>query len=1617
MNHIYQLIWSKSRHMYVVVSEIARRNGKAKIGGGTAKKGAAALLAVSALILGGVSVSAENITRDQNGNITINDYNGWRYQTNQSGKTITVTKELSTWDAGMTLAGTDAITIDGQVSVGHDDGEENAPKQTWWGTTDLSSKGTITVNGQIQSAYWGDVSKTNAEKDGNGETVLRGSTLMMTAVNDGKSGQIDAKENPVYAVGESTITLDADQVMGVNRVKSEKGSKITITDRNTSDLTFNSLSAVKGHLDISGNSITVNSAPSIFDSDIKLHAKNDIDIESAFVTGHNNTTSSEPYSPNYFYDYAYQKWMGTTSLSSDEGSVKIEGGSIQSYGKDSTFSISAKKDVTIAGDMTAVNDAGMTDKSGKKTAAGITVNGGNKVDIGGSIRANGKSDIVINAGVLNVAGVVDSQASGVGTQGPSHVTITADDAHINNTLNIEGGSEIAIHGKNVTIAQDTNDPLNLANNTHLLIDSTGNIVIGKEGNGGKAINAQSSTFNIGSSTSNVTINGGINDTFGNYDSNKYEHLSTIDGKTITINRLDERASVIQNSDVRIGSLKDNSVVTINYMSLEQHTSNVTIDGKTITLTGTPQYDGYAVDSGTESTTNIGSDGTETVSITGKVKSYGDSHVYIKGDTITLDRGNRTAVETDASASIYVGDEKTKNTTIHGTLNNQAGNKDRDGNPAKGIHVDGQTITIDQPRSDSWGSSSSTGVALAATNGPIAVGSKVTKTANITGNLIGFAGNITVKGNEINIIGSEQNQYAAVTAAGMAQGGNLTLGDDNTESANITGNLFANGKQVVVNADTIHMTGNKDKQVHLDNNKGERLDPSYALISYTGATIGRENATAIDIEGNVLARNKESEVKILGGSDHLTITGSDTEYAVTTYGGKIQVGSANTGKTTISKGGVNGLGGEVDVYGNDITVTGNDVKFNNNSPTIYKTEQKMAVYAQGAAINIGTDSTEKALLTGNVMANGGAINVLGKNITVNGDSSDYAVYEQGAPIQIGSETTANAEVNGGLQGNGSTVDVLGENVTLTQGAQDNAAHSIGANITVGIDGKTKADVTGKLYAEGGEVNVLGKELTLKPGKTDDLAYAEKGGKVTIGSASSTKTVMEGYLSTDERSQVEAWLNTNASVYTGTLDDKQILNDDAGVTLHLNDGGTWKETGHSTISNVLGKGGVIDTTNGNLTDSIVMGTFVGSGTTWKTDVDGSNNNRGDLLTAAKHSGTTKVDVRPTSSAMDGAEGKVLAISAEEEGSYVGDNVEGNLFWDKWDMASRPYEAGDETTFAEELKAAGIDDPKSVAAYWYLKYGGHLDPKTHPTTGVQTGYSADSLIYNTWRTENDKLLQRMGELRHGGSGQAGLWARIKGNEIHRDGIFGFKNKYNVYELGYDRVNRDDESGKKFTGFTFRYIDGDSRFEKGTGSNNAYGAAFYMTNMRPAGHYLDFIVRYDYFKTDYDVYNSYGNKIHGDPDANGLSASLEYGRKKQIDTKGWYVEPQTQLTMGYLHMKDYTTSDGVHMEGDNVKSAVWRGGFNLGREFHMNDGRKGNAYLKANWYHEFGGALGMDMSANGESIHLGEVQNDTWFEYGIGATFQLDAGTHIYFDYERGVGSDYKKDWTWDFGVRFEY
>ena len=94
---------------------------------------------------------------------------------------------------------------------------------------------------------------------------------------------------------------------------------------------------------------------------------------------------------------------------------------------------------------------------------------------------------------------------------------------------------------------------------------------------------------------------------------------------------------------------------------------------------------------------------------------------------------------------------------------------------------------------------------------------------------------------------------------------------------------------------------------------------------------------------------------------------------------------------------------------------------------------------------------------------------------------------------------------------------------------------------------------------------------------------------------------------------------------------------------------------------------------------------------------------------------------------------------------------------------------------------------------------------------------------------------------------------------------------------------------------------------------------------------------------------------------------------------------------------------------------GFNLGKDIDA----KTNIYIKGNWLHEFGGSYKATLydRTGGDHVTIEQSYNDTWFEYGVGAAIQTGKNNHIYFDLERSVGGDFKKDWNWNVGARWTF
>ena len=94
-------------------------------------------------------------------------------------------------------------------------------------------------------------------------------------------------------------------------------------------------------------------------------------------------------------------------------------------------------------------------------------------------------------------------------------------------------------------------------------------------------------------------------------------------------------------------------------------------------------------------------------------------------------------------------------------------------------------------------------------------------------------------------------------------------------------------------------------------------------------------------------------------------------------------------------------------------------------------------------------------------------------------------------------------------------------------------------------------------------------------------------------------------------------------------------------------------------------------------------------------------------------------------------------------------------------------------------------------------------------------------TWRAENNDVMKRLGDLRVDPGAEDGLWVKFGGGKTSYDqDNTDFSNKFKTYQLGYDKPIGTD--GWRL-GAALSYLDGDSSYEKGNGSNSAKSMSLY--------------------------------------------------------------------------------------------------------------------------------------------------------------------------------------------------
>lgn len=829
------------------------------------------------------------------------------------------------------------------------------------------------------------------------------------------------------------------------------------------------------------------------------------------------------------------------------------------------------------------------------------------------------------------------------------------------------------------------------------------------------------------------------------------------------------------------------------------------------------------------------------------------------------------------------------------------------------------------------------------------GLTVSPNVSSTGNAIYLSGNVDVDFELGN--GSEMNLESSSGALNVNPNSKLTIngvnsnlyfGNKEWDEYNDAATIYMDkGSKLEINAGNLTTSGGAETNLKL-------FDNAQAKINLTGNFTSDAGGTAIAMQND--CRNSDTSLSIQAAN--ITLGTTDLETARRQAGlyllayeenGDNKLSVDLHAKDTLK---ISGFAKGIQTFGNAL--------INLRGKTIIISAESDS---QGKGLSLNSwDAAKPSILKAEA-----------ENLSIKG--SDYAIY-------------ANDRVDAQLNATGD-INISGSNYAISANKNTDIQLKSGQNLNILSDtwGIVSFDSTVNAQAEKA-INIKGTIWT-------------SGGNITVGKDSSTlQTVIHGDLTAKNNGYITAFVNNAGSSFTGNTTDahwQDVNTRDAGnkgIHLTLNDGSVWNDFDYDSTIQVL------DTSNAkiDMQDShfkgLFIGTLKGDKSTFNMDIDaGTNINNSDrLYIAGTHTGSHYITLNNANADgnTDGAAGTVLVSVKDEQGNFFANDKEGSLYWNKYTL---------------DKQDSATD---GYTKDWYLKKVEFIPSR--PTTSVDAVDATQRLAFANW-VEDDKFMQRMGDLHYETNNEEGVWMRVKGGKYSGDG---FSNRHTMYQLGYDDVVKENEKLKRYQGVAFSYNDGKNSFNRGSGKLKAKSIAFYSTDLRKKGHYLDLGFKIYNADSDFTVFDTEGKKITGAFDNTGISLSAKYGRKKYID-EHWSIEPQAQLTLGYLDGARYTTSNGIHVSQSDPNSVLGRIGCNFMYDMDENN----TVYLKANWLHQFAGNYGVTLTNGNDSLRIDNHDHDTWFEYGFGFACMIGKNNHLYADVERSTGGSLRKDWQWNAGM----
>ena len=532
----------------------------------------------------------------------------------------------------------------------------------------------------------------------------------------------------------------------------------------------------------------------------------------------------------------------------------------------------------------------------------------------------------------------------------------------------------------------------------------------------------------------------------------------------------------------------------------------------------------------------------------------------------------------------------------------------------------------------------------------------------------------------------------------------------------------------------------------------------------------------------------------------------------------------------------------------------------------------------------------------------------------------------------------------------------------------ATTETGTAYGVNLDGATTIDVTGNLTAtatasgEGGQawsVHTDAGTLNLA-GRTNTLngdARVVNAGTLNLGSSSgNSQTNMNGNMSADSTSSI-GLTNATLNLAAGkTVDVDGRVNSNNG-TIAINGAASEKTVNIATLDNT---GSTTFRTSSATAGQIAVGTLNNTGTV---------NLNLDSTAANDLTGKTAAEVAQNAA-------NVLAVTTRNgDGQY---NV-----------------AVAESSGVTGAITAKTDENGNIIT-------SSVTEKTNTVMSSLMNISANNFL--VFRSQMNDLDKRMGDLRTLPQAD-GIWARaIAGQSEYKQ----IHNTYQTLQIGADK-----RIGNLLVGATASYTDGDGTLNNGSSDDKNYTFGLYGSWLGDDGQFVDVIVKRHRLESEYDLAYTSGDRAKGSMDTSGTSLSVEYGWRLGIANTDFYIEPQAEFMYGHLNSVGYTTSNGVRISQDAIKTAVGRLGIAAG---WVSPDKTGSAYIKASVLNDWDGDAKIS-ATKGRTVTLHEDMGGTWGEFALGGTWNINKNLAAYGEVETTAGNPVRTTYQVSGGIRYSF